>query len=346
MKPKMTLKKIARELDVSISTVSKALKNNKDVSQETRDTVQAFAKFYNYRPNSIALSLKNQRTKTIGLIIPEITHHFFAKVMTGVEQMANERGYTVVIGVSNESFAKEVINMEMMVNGSVDGFMVSIAKETLLKKDYHHLKEIINQGMPIVLFDRVVEEVDCDKVIVNDRESARIATQKLVDIGRQHILLLTTLDYLGIGRERTKGYLEALDFNGIEIKDRLILKMPDNIAEERQEDVIEQHIKNLIDSNIRFDAIFAVNEMYAVAALNICRKLGLKVPDDLSIISFSNGVLSKYSRPKLTTVNQYGLQMGETVATMLIDRLEEKVDEDTFYTEVVKTNLIERESTF
>ncbi len=346
MKPKMTLKKIARELDVSISTVSKALKNNKDVSQETRDTVQAFAKFYNYRPNSIALSLKNQRTKTIGLIIPEITHHFFAKVMTGVEQTANERGYTVVIGVSNESFAKEVINMEMMVNGSVDGFMVSIAKETLLKKDYHHLKEIINQGMPIVLFDRVVEEVDCDKVIVNDRESARIATQKLVDIGRRHILLLTTLDYLGIGRERTNGYLEALDFNGIEIKDQLILKMPDNIAEERQEDVIEQHIKNLMDNNVHFDAIFGVNEMYAVAALNICRKLGLKVPDDLSIISFSNGVLSKYSRPKLTTVNQYGMQLGETVATMLIDRLEEKVDEDTFFTKVVRTNLIERESTF
>ncbi len=345
MKPKMTLKKIARELDVSISTVSKALKDNKDVSKETRETVQAFAKLYNYRPNSIALSLKNQRTKTIGLIIPEITHHFFAKVMTGVEQTANDRGYTVVIGVSNESFAKEVINMEMMVNGSVDGFMVSIAKETLLKRDYHHLKEIISQGMPIVLFDRVVEEVDCDKVMVNDRESARMATQKLIDGGRRKILLLTTLDYLGIGRERTKGYLEALDSNAITINEDLILKMPDNITIERQERVIGQHIKNLIASDIHFDAIFAVNEMYAVAALNISRKLGLKVPDDLSIISFSNGILSKYARPKLTTVNQYGLQLGASVATMLIDRLEEKVDEDTFYTKIVKTNLIEREST-
>ncbi len=346
MKPKMTLKKIARELDVSISTVSKALKNNKNVSQETRETIQAFAKFYNYRPNSIALSLKNQKTKTIGLIIPEITHHFFAKVMTGVEKTANERGYTVVIGVSNESFEKEVINMEMMVNGSVDGFMVSIAKETLLKKDYHHLKEIINQGMPIALFDRVVDEVECDKVIVNDRESARMATQKLIDDGRRNILLLTTLDYIGIGRERTNGYLEALNSNGIQVEDQLILKMPDNIVEERQENVIEQHIRKLIDSNVRFDAIFGVNEMYAVAALNICRKLGLKVPDDLSVISFSNGILSKYSRPKLTTINQYGFQLGETVATMLINRLEEKVDEDTFYTKMVKTNLIERESTF
>ena len=346
MKPKMTLKKIARELDVSISTVSKALKNNKDVSQETRDTVQAFAKFYNYRPNSIALSLKNQRTKTIGLIIPEITHHFFAKVMTGVEQTANERGYTVVIGVSNESFANEVINMEMMVNGSVDGFMVSIAKETLLKKDYHHLKEIISQGMPIVLFDRVVDEIDCDKIIINDREAARRATQKLIDDGRQHILLLTTLDYLGIGRERTNGYLEALDRNGIQVDKQLILKMPDNIAEEEQEDVIEQHINTLIESDVHFDAIFGVNEMYAVAALNISRKLGLKVPADLSIISFSNGVLSKYSRPKLTTINQHGLQLGKSAATMLIDRLEEKVDEDTFYTNIVKTNLIERDSTF
>ncbi len=346
MKPKMTLKKIARELDVSISTVSKALKDNKDVSQETRDTVQAFAKFYNYRPNSIALSLKNQRTKTIGLIIPEITHHFFAKIMTGVEQTANERGYTVVIGVSNESFANEVINMEMMVNGSVDGFMVSIAKETLLKKDYHHLKEIISQGMPIVLFDRVVDEVDCDKIIINDREAAKMATQKLIDDGRQHILLLTTLDYLGIGRERTNGYLEALDRNGIQVEEQLILKMPDNIAEEEQENVIEQHIKKLMESDVPFDAIFGVNEMYAVAALNIGRKLGLKVPDDLSIISFSNGVLSKYSRPKLTTINQHGLQLGKSAATMLIDRLEEKVDDDILYTKIVKTNLIDRESTF
>ena len=341
----MTLKKIARELDVSISTVSKALKDNKDVSLETREKVQAFAKFYNYRPNNIALSLKNQRTKTIGLIIPEITHHFFAKVMTGVEEVANEKGYTVLTGVSNESFSKEVYNMEMMVNGSVDGFVISIAKETLLKEDYHHLKEIINQGIPIVLFDRVVNEVTCDKVIVDDREAARNATQTLIDEGRRNILLLTTLDHISIGKHRTDGYLDALINNGLEKIPELILKMPDNANDDLQMSVIESHLKELRDNDVPIDAIFGVNEMYAVAALNVSRQLGLEVPEDISVISFSDGVLSKYSRPKLTTVNQHGLQLGKTAAAMLIEKLEEEVDEDIYHTEIIKTSLIKREST-
>ncbi len=346
MKPKMTLKKIAKELDVSISTVSKALKDDKNVSQETREKIQAFAKFYNYRPNNIALSLKNQRTKTIGLIIPDIVHHFFAKVIAGAEQAANIRGYIVVIGVSNESFEKEVINMEMMVNGSVDGFVVSIAKETLLLQDYHHLNEIISQGMPIVLFDRVVDEVECDKIVVDDKESAKNATQQLIDDKRENILLLTTLDHINIGRERTKGYLEALQQNQIEARPELILKIQDNANEEEQEKVIEAHINRLMDGGMSIDAIFGVNEMYAVAALNVIRKLDLKVPEDLSVISFSNGVLSKYSRPKLTTVDQHGVDLGIAAVNTLIDRLEEKVDEDAFFTKVIKTNLIKRESTF
>ncbi|UJH66247.1 LacI family DNA-binding transcriptional regulator [Allomuricauda sp. SCSIO 65647] len=346
MKPKMTLKKIAKELDVSISTVSKALKDDKNVSQETREKIQAFAKFYNYRPNNIALSLKNQRTKTIGLIIPDIVHHFFAKVIAGAEQAANARGYIVVIGVSNESFEKEVINMEMMVNGSVDGFVVSIAKETLLLRDYHHLNEIISQGMPIVLFDRVVDEVECDKIIVDDKEAAKNATQQLIDDNRGNILLLTTLDHINIGRERTKGYLEALQQNQIETRSELVLKIQDNANEEEQEKVIEAHINRLMDGGTKIDAIFGVNEMYAVAALNVIRKLDLKVPEDLSVISFSNGVLSKYSRPKLTTVDQHGVDLGVASVNTLIDRLEEKVDEDAFFTKVIKTDLIKRESTF
>ena len=137
MKKKITLKQIARELDVSISTVSKALRDSVEISEDTRQKVQAFAKLYNYRPNNIALSLKNRKTKTIGVIIPEIVHHFFSKVISGIELVANKRGYNVIIGLSNESFDKEVINMQMLANGSIDGFILSIAKETLQQQDYH-----------------------------------------------------------------------------------------------------------------------------------------------------------------------------------------------------------------
>ena len=196
MKKKITLKQIARELDVSISTVSKALRNSIEISEDTREKVQAFAKLYNYRPNNIALSLKNRKTKTIGVIIPEIVHHFFSKVIRGIEQVANKRGYNVIVGLSNESFDKEVINMQMLANGSIDGFILSISKETLLQQDYHHFKETISQGMPIVMFDRVVNEIECDKVIIDDLKGSKNAVSKLLSNGCKHVAIITTKDYV------------------------------------------------------------------------------------------------------------------------------------------------------
>jgi len=184
MKRKVTLKQIAKELDVSISTVSKSLRDSPEISEDTRQKVQAFAKLYNYKPNNIALSLKNRKTKTIGIIIPEIVHHFFATVISGIEQVANENGYSVVVCLSNESFDKEVINMEMLANGSIDGFIMSLSKETQYKADFHHITEVINQGMPVVMFDRVTNEVFCDKVIIDDKTAAYDAVQSLINKGK------------------------------------------------------------------------------------------------------------------------------------------------------------------
>ncbi|MGB0280350.1 MAG: LacI family DNA-binding transcriptional regulator, partial [Flavobacteriaceae bacterium] len=168
MKKKITIKQLAAELGVSVSTVSKSLHDSPEISKETREKVKAFAKLYNYRPNNIALSLKNKKTKTIGVIIPEVVHHFFAMVVKGVEQVAMERGYNVVISLSNESFEKEVINMETFADSLIGGFILSLSKETLQKQDYHHIHQTIEEGMPVVLFDRTVPEINCDKVIVND----------------------------------------------------------------------------------------------------------------------------------------------------------------------------------
>lgn len=352
MKRKVTLKHIAKELDVSISTVSKALRNSIEISEDTRQKVQAFAKLYNYRPNNIALSLKNRKTKTIGIIIPEIVHHFFSVVITGIELVANNRGYNVIIGLSNESFDKEVINMQTLANGSIDGFILSIAKETLQQQDYHHFTETINQGMPIVMFDRVVNEIACDKVIVDDAKGAKQAVEKLINNGCKNIAIITTKDYVSVGKLRTQGYLEALNDNKMTPKASLILKIEDKLLSDDHLDKIENEIEHLFKSNKSIDGIFAVNELYAVTAIKVARKLGLEIPKSLQVISFSDGVLSKHSTPSLTTVSQHGQVIGENAANLLINRLEmddvdesEEEEEEVYETIVIETNLIEREST-
>jgi len=345
MKKKITLKQIAKELDVSISTVSKALRNSIEISEDTREKVQAFAKLYNYRPNNIALSLKNRKTKTIGVIIPEIVHHFFAKVIRGIELVANRRGYNVIVGLSNESFDKEVINMQMLANGSIDGFILSISKETLQQQDYHHFNETISQGMPIVMFDRVVNDITCDKVIIDDMKGSKNAVNKLLNNGCKHVAIITTKDYVSVGRLRTQGYLEALEEHKMIPDANLILKVDDELLSEDHLDSLEDEIENLFNSNANIDGVFAVNELYAIIAMKVARKLNMKIPDDVQVIGFTDGVLSKHATPSLTTVSQHGQEMGEKAADLLIDKLEHEEDEERFQTVVIETNLIEREST-
>lgn len=345
MKRKITLKQIARELDVSISTVSKALKNSAEISDDTKQKVQAFAKLYNYRPNNIALSLKNRKTKTIGIIIPEIVHYFFAKVIRGIELVANKRGYNVIVGLSNESFDKEVINMEMLANGSIDGFILSISKETLAQQDYHHFHETINQGMPIVMFDRVVNEVNCDKVIVDDLKGSKKAVEKLIENGCKNIAIITTKDYVSVGRLRTQGYLEALEERQIEAQSHLILKIVEELDSEDHLDALEAEVEQLLVENKNIDAIFAVNELYALTAMKVARKLNRRIPEDIEVVGFTDGVLSKHATPGLTTVSQHAQQMGEKSAELLIDKLEDITAEELCQTVVLETTLVEREST-
>jgi LacI family transcriptional regulator len=338
MRRKVTLKQIAKELDVSISTVSKSLRNSPEISEDTRQKVQAFAKLYNYRPNNIALSLKNRKTKTIGIIIPEIVHHFFATVISGVEQVANEAGYSVIICLSDESFDKEVINMEMLANGSIDGFIMSLSKETQFKADFHHITEVINQGMPVVMFDRVTNDILCDKVIIDDKMAAYEAVQSLIDKGKRKIALVTTVDYVSVGKLRTDGYVKALLDNDLPFNEELIIKVEDidNCADK---------ISGLLEDRA-IDAVFAVNELFAVIIIKTASKMGLKVPEDLSVIAFTDGIISQYSTPTITTVSQNGIKMGQKAARMLIDRLEsEETDEEHYRTEVIDTHLIERDST-
>lgn len=337
MRKKVTLKQIAKELDVSISTVSKSLKDSHEISEDTRLKVQAFAKLYNYKPNNIALSLKNKKTKTIGIIIPEIVHHFFATVISGIEQVANENGYNVIVCLSDESFDKEVINMELLANGSTDGFIMSLSKETQQKKDFHHIQEIISQGMPVVMFDRVTNDVFCDKVIIDDQLAAFEAIQYFVKNGFRKIALITTVDYVSVGKLRTEGYLKALKENKIEINENLIVKIEDI-------DNCSNKIEQLIE-NENFDALFAVNELFAVTAIKLANKQGKKVPNDFSVIGFTDGIISQFSTPSISTVSQNGIKMGRKAAKMLIDRLEKEEEDEQYKTEIIETELVLREST-
>ncbi|MFV8331975.1 LacI family DNA-binding transcriptional regulator [Flavobacterium sp.] len=339
MKRKITLKQIAKELDVSISTVSKSLRNSLEIGEETRLKVQAFAKFYNYKPNNIALSLKNRKTKAIGIIIPEIVHHFFSTVINGIEQVANEHGYSVIICLSDDSFDKEVLNMEMLANGSIDGFIMSLSKETQFRGDFHHITEVINQGMPVVMFDRVTNDILCDKVIIDDKHAAYEAVQSLINKGRKKIALVTTVDYVSVGKLRTDGYIKALLDNGIPFNENLIIKIEDI-------DTCEITIGKLLEDKA-IDAVFAVNELFAVTIIKTANKIGLNVPKDLAVIAFTDGIISKYSTPTITTVSQSGIKMGNKAAKMLIERLESEEDEEdeNYKTEVIETHLIEREST-
>ncbi|KAA1248114.1 LacI family DNA-binding transcriptional regulator [Aquimarina sp. RZ0] len=338
MKQKVTLKLIAKELDVSISTVSKALKDSAEISMDTRQKVKAFAKLYNYKPNNIALSLKNRKTKTIGIIIPEIVHHFFTTVIGGVEKVANEKGYNVIICSSNNSFDKEVINLEMLASGSADGFILSVAKETQQKRDYHHIEETMSQGMPVVLFDRIIDELVCDKVIIDDGKGAQVATNHLLSLGCKKIAILTTVDYISVGKLRTNGYLRALRVYDIPFRDDYILKIEDV-------DNCETEISDFLE-NKDIDAIFAVNELFAVTAAKILDKQGKKIPNDVAIVGFTDGILSKHFIPSLTTVSQHGEEMGIRSARLLIDKLEadDNVPEE-YKTVIIDTSLIQREST-
>lgn len=339
MKRKITLKHIARELDVSISTVSKALKNSDEISRDTKDKVQAFAKLYNYKPNNIAISLKNKRTKNIGVIIPDIVHHFFTTVFRGIEKYANERGYNVIVCVSDESFDKEVINMEMLANGSIDGFIMSLSAETQAKNDFNHLKEVTEQGMPLVLFDRVTDEINCDKVILNDRKIAYEAVETLIKSGRRKIALITTESYFNVSISRAKGYEEALLDNNIGLNKDLIMILP-------YDSLNQEQINEFFKSN-DIDAVLCVNEIFAIHCMGIAQRQGYRVPEDIAFIGFTDGILSKYSKPRLTTVAQHGDKMGELAAEMLIEKIESENEEmeEIFNTKVIEATLIKREST-
>ena len=334
----VTIKDIARELGISPSTVSRALKDHPDISVETKKAVTELAERLNYTPNSIALSLRQQKTNTIGVIIPEIIHFFFSTVISGIEDIAYDAGYSVIVSQSNESYEREVIDSKALFNNRVDGMLVSLSRETT---KYDHFKSLFDRGVPMVFFDRVTDEINCSKVIVDDYTGSFDATEHLIQQGYKHIAHLSGPASLTITEDRLKGYKDALSKHGITYDESIVMR--ENASEDEQ--VAKDLTLKLLSGSNPPDAIFAINDIAALGAMIAAKEKGLKIPEDIGIVGFSNWRFTSLTEPPMSTVNQPGFEIGREAARLLIKQIEAK-DGEVVEPETIKlqTNLIVRGS--
>lgn len=334
MATQVTIKDIAKILGISVSTVSRALKDHPDISSDTKKEVQELAKRLNYSPNTIALSLRNRKSFSIGIIIPEIVHHFFSCVISGIEQVANQKGYNVIIMQSNESYEREVSICHSAMNTRIDGVLVSMSKTT---HDYHHFQELQQAGIPMVFFDRICGALDTDRVVVDDFQGAYSAVEHLIAVGCKRIAHLSAPQHLQIAQKRQMGYVQALKDHHIPVDENLIIAC-DNQQEAK---IIGEQLMKMEQ---RPDGIFAVNDVTAAGAMYAIKRAGFRVPEDVAVCGFTDGLISTLTDPTLTTVGQHGEEMGRIAAELLLKRVNSEEPYPT-ETKVLKTNLIVREST-
>lgn len=313
----ITIKELARELNVSISTVSKALNDNPEISDTTIKRIKELAALRNYKPNKAAVSLKSNKTMTIGVIIPDILNHFFAKVLHGVEEEASKLGYNIITCISNESYEKEADILQLLADGTVDGFILAVAEETQVKNRQDHFKKVLDSRIPIVMFDRILEGISCDKVIIDDFAAAYEATKTLINEGRKHIILLNHIDQLSVGKLRVEGYKKAIEDHPDYIKE------PSIVVIDKEED-LESSITKVFENNSSIDSIISIDNISGVTAINVAKNKGYSIPKDISIIGFSSDDVLGFSSPKLSTIAQHGEAIGQASVALLIDRIEAK----------------------
>jgi LacI family transcriptional regulator len=333
-KTPITIKDIARALSISPSTVSRALQNHPDISQHTKDNVNAYAKEHNYKPNTLALSLRMSKNNTIGVIVPEIIHYFFSSILSGIEQVANDEGFNVILCQSDEKYEKEISNTKALVATRVSGVLASLAKTTT---DYTHYREIMESDIPLVFFDRICIDLNTDRVVVDDYAGAFAAVEYLIQTGCKRIAFYTSPLHLEISKNRKNGYLDALRKYNISFDDSLI-----KVCDTREEAIIIT--PEILDRLDRPDGFFSTNDHCAAGILYACKLAKLRVPDDVAIMGFSDGELAKACDPMLSTVEQHGYEMGRHAAKLLIDKIN-GVTRGQYKNKIVKTNLIIRGTT-
>jgi len=331
----ITIKDIAKILGISASTVSRALKDHPDISPKTKTMVQTFAKKVHYRPNALALNLRRSKTNTIGIIIPEMVHHFFSSVLAGIDKIAYDAGYNVMICQSNENYEREISDAQALLDNRVDGILMSLSKTT---HKLDHINNLLDHGLPLVFFDRAPEELSVDKVIIDDLMGAKIATHHLISIGCKKILHLAGPQHLQIGKRRRQGYEDALTENGMEYNPNYVIKC-DTMDE------VYANAGQILEMASEIDGIFAVNDSTAIAAMQVLMKNDIKIPDHISVIGFGDGPNAKIAYPPLSTVEQKGIEMGQEAVKLLIKQIEENEVTTESSTKVLTPVLRIREST-
>ncbi|GAB3646982.1 LacI family DNA-binding transcriptional regulator [Echinicola sediminis] len=331
-----TITDIAKALNVSASTVSRALHDSPSISQETKDAVMELAKKLNYQPNMLAVSLLNKKTKTIGVIVPEITSYFFATVISGVQDMVDEAGYKLIICQSNESYEEEQKLIETLSLGRADGFLISPSSKTT---KFDHLEKLRASGTPVVVFDRDCPNFEADKVLVDDYDGAFQAVDYLIKTGCKRIAHISGPQNLSTCQHRKKGYLDALEKNGLAIDEQLNTEVEGFTSEDG-----EEATKKLLDLSSPPDAIFAINDAVAIGAMAVIRERGLKIPEDISIVGFDDEPYSKYFNPSLTSVWQPVYDLGMLSSRILMHHIVNETDDYEYRYELLKPELIIRNS--
>lgn len=331
----ITIKDLAKRLRLSASTVSRALRDHPDISTKTKERVLQEAAATNYQPNIIAQSLQNRQSNNIGVIVPEIRNTFFSTVISGFEEVAYEAGYTIMVCQSGDTHAREVINTRALLANRVAGMLVSTSQET---EDFEHLKQVAAQGVPLVLFDRVVEEIDTSKVIVDDFDGAYGAVTHLIERGRKRIAHLAGSSTLYVSRKRRQGYEAALRDHGLTVRPEYIVSRGCH-EEDGQRGAMQ--LMALADPP---DALFAFNDPVALGAFVYLQDNGVAIPEAMAIVGFSNNPNTMLVRPKLTTVNQPAFEIGKTAASQLLKLLSLPVEQQESETIVLNTQLIVRQS--
>ena len=334
----MTMKDIARELGISVATVSRALKDSPRISEERRRMIQQYAREHNFYPNVLGVALRHSRvatTKVIGVIVPEFTHYYFSSILTGIEEAAIARGYFIMVALSGEKYEREVRVCETFLRLKVCGVIVSQAKDS---KQYDHFQRLVDSGIPLVFYDRICPNVNASRVVVDDYMGAFNAVSYLLDTGCRRIAFYGSPMQLEISKNRFNGYKDALLKRGLSFDERLV-----RICDNRQD--AELITPELFDGDYYPDAFFAVNDDTAIGILYTVKRMGLRVPEDISICGFTNGQRAVACDPMLTTVEQRGRRVGEEAAEILIDKLEGHSPIDKIEKRVVRTRLIIRGTT-
>jgi len=334
----LTLKDIAKKLDLSISTVSKALKDYPDVSWTTKKRVLEYTEKINFKPNAQASFLRTQKTKIIGVIVPTIIHHFFSNIVEGIILMAEKGGYMVITLCTEESFEKEKKLVKELLQQNVDGIFISISRDT---RDISHLQEVINRGTTLIVFDRISKFLSCSNVIINDREAAYQATKHLIDQGCTSIAHFRGGLLPQIAVDRYLGYRKALEDHDIEYRKELV-----EICQNASEKEGYNNAKKLYDSKIKFDGLFTISDLTAAGAIRFYQKKNIRIPQDIAIVGFSNWKLSSLTTPTISSIDQSGQLIGEEVMRLFLKEIKKHQNNEKiiFQTSIIPSKLIVRES--